>query len=163
MISMLRLDERMIHGQVAIKWTRHMNIDRVIVVSEAAANNDFIKRSIIMAAPPTTKAAVKTVQDAIPMINDPRMEEHNLMLISTTLEDLLTLVESVPNIQLINIGNYGRIASKKEGVQRKTYQINLYLYPEEAEILKKVLSYGIKCVYQTVPEDAPVDMKRVLG
>lgn len=163
MISVIRLDERMIHGQVAIKWTRHMNIARIVVVSDSAASNEIVQKSLMMAAPPTAKVAIKSVADAIPLLNDPRLAPHNTMVIVSTPQDLLTILDAVPGIPLVNIGNYGRIAPKQGDDMRKRFQPNLYLYADEIEMMKKVLDTGIKCNYQTVPDDAPQELGRVLG
>ena len=162
MIAVVRLDERMIHGQVAIKWTRHMNINRIVVVSDAAASSNIVQKSLMMAAPPTAKVAIKSVAEALPLINDPRMEQYNAMIIVSKLDDLLTVVNNVADIPLVNVGNYGRIAAKKDSETRKMYQHNLYLYPEEADILRAVIDTGVKCNYQTVPDDAPQELSRVL-
>lgn len=163
MIKLVRLDERMIHGQIAIKWSRHLGVDRIIVANDDAAANPLIQKSLMMAAPPTCKTAIKTVDEAIKLMNDPRAENLKILAIVSRPEDLLKVLENVKNIPLINIGNYGRIAPKQGLEQRKTYGANLYAYDNEVEIFKKVLSYGIETVYQTTPENTPENLAKVLG
>ena len=51
-----RIDTRLLHGQVATTWTKMVNPDRIIVVSDAVAKDDLRKRMIIEAAPPGVKA-----------------------------------------------------------------------------------------------------------
>ena len=53
MINHIRLDERLIHGQVAIKWSRHTGVNRIIVANDDAAKNPIIQKSLMMAAPST--------------------------------------------------------------------------------------------------------------
>lgn len=163
MIKLIRLDERMIHGQVAIKWSRHTGVDRIIVANDDAANNPIIQKSLMMAAPATAKVAIKTIEDAIKLLNDPRAESLKIFVIVANPQDLVQVLESVKDIPLINIGNYGRIAPKNGDAVRTTYGRNLYAYPEEVEIFKKVISFGIECVYQTTPEDNPESLSKVLG
>lgn len=43
MIKLLRLDDRMIHGQIATKWSRVLSVDRIIVINDEAANNSIVK------------------------------------------------------------------------------------------------------------------------
>ena len=163
MILMVRLDERMIHGQVAIKFSRHTSAERIIVANDEAAGNELIQKSLMMAAPATCKTAIKTVKDSIELLKDPRCEALRIMVIVNSPQDLLEVVTEVSDIPLINIGNYGRIAPKQVGKTRKTYGINFYAYDEEVEIFKKILATGIDCIYQTLPEDAPVNVKNILG
>ena len=81
MIKLIRLDERMIHGQVAIKWSRHTGVDRIIVANDAAASNPIVQKSLMMAAPPTAKVAIKSVADAIKLLSDPKAANHSILLI----------------------------------------------------------------------------------
>lgn len=163
MIKMVRLDERLIHGQIAIKWSRHTGVDRIIVADDAAASNSVVQKSLMMAAPATCKTAIKSVDDAIKLMNDPRAEHLKILTIVSNPTDLCKVLANVKDIPLVNIGNYGRIATAKPGEERHTYRANLYAYPEEVEEFKKALSYGVETVYQTTPEDAPEHLDKVLG
>lgn len=55
MIKWVRLDERMIHGQVATKWSQLLGVNRIIVADDQAASNEIIKKSLLMAAQPTAR------------------------------------------------------------------------------------------------------------
>ena len=52
MIKLFRIDERLIHGQIAIKWSRHTGVDSIVVANDHAAANVMIQKSLKMAAPP---------------------------------------------------------------------------------------------------------------
>lgn len=162
MIKMLRLDERLIHGQVAIKWSRHLKVDRIVVANDEASKNEVIQKSLLLAAPQNIKVAIKDVDFSIKLLNDPRMSKVNALVIVDSPQDLLKIVKNVENISKINIGNYGRVAEKKEGIQRKSYGPNLYLYDDERDILREVLSYSSDVTYQTTPEDVPEKLSKLL-
>ncbi len=163
MIAMVRLDERLIHGQVAIKWSRHLNVDRIVVVSDEAAANPVVQKSLMMAAPATAKTIIKSLEKAVKLLQDPKAADHRILIIVSNPEDLLKIVTEVKGIPVINVGNYGRVAAKRGTEARKTYGSNLYAYDDEAEVLKKVIDTGIKCIYQTIPDDTPEELAKVLG
>ena len=163
MIKLVRLDERLIHGQVAIKWSRHTGVDRIVVIDEKAANNQIIRKSLMMAAPNTVKVAIKGVEAGIKLLQDPRCEAMKILIIVSDINDLIKVLENVKGIPSVNIGNYGRVAPKREGEERKRYRSNLYLYDDEAELLKKAASFGIDTVYQTIPDDNPEKILNVLS
>ena len=163
MITFFRIDERLIHGQVVIKWSRHTGVDRIIVANDIAAGSQIMQRSLLMAAPGHIKTAIKTVADAIELLNDPRAEALKILLLVDSPEDALTIVKNVKNIPFLNIGNYGRIAREKPGKPRKSYGLNIYVDDEEYEVFRETLAMGIKCIYQTVPEEPPMDLAGVLG
>lgn len=162
MICLVRLDERMIHGQIAIKWSKHTGVNRIIVANDEAATNSIVQKSLMMAAPSNIKVAIKSIDNTSQLLLDPRCADLKILLIVANPEDLLKIVTQVGNIPKINIGNYGRIAEKKAGLQRTTYSSNLYAYPEEVDLFAKIIETGIECVYQTTPEDNPEPLKKIL-
>lgn len=163
MIVMIRLDERLIHGQVAIKWSQHTGVDRIVVADDEAAANPLIQKSLMMAAPPTAKTAIKDVDAAIELLKNPKAADHKILVIVSNPPALLKVVTQVADIPLVNVGNYGRVAPKADGEQRKTYRKNLYAYDNEIMDLKKVVETGIKCNYQTVPDDTPEELSKVIS
>ena len=53
MISLVRIDDRLIHGQVAVVWTKHLGVNRILVANDQIVNNEVQKMSLRMAAPDT--------------------------------------------------------------------------------------------------------------
>lgn len=163
MVKWVRLDERMIHGQVATKWSRLLQVNRIVVADDTAAGSDIMQKSLMMAAPATCKTAIVTVDKAIALCNDPRAEELSILLIVSTPENLLRVAKEVKDIPQINVGNYGRVAPKRGAEMRKTYHPNLYAYDDEVEVLREVIATGIPCNLQTIPDDAAQDLKKIIG
>ena len=58
MIQLLRVDHRLLHGQVATTWTKQSNPNRIIVVSDGVAHDELRKTMIEQAAPPGAHAYV---------------------------------------------------------------------------------------------------------
>ena len=48
MISMIRLDERLIHGQVAVVWSRYLGVDRIVVANDEILNNETQDRKSVV-------------------------------------------------------------------------------------------------------------------
>ena len=163
MIKLVRLDERMIHGQIAIKWSRVTGVDRIVVVNDEAANNTVIKKSLMMAAPQTVKVAIKGVDDSVTLLNDPRMSTVNVLVIVARLDDLLSVVQKVKDIPKINIGNYGRLATQLGTDERKSFGQHLYADSYEIDLFKQILEHSIPTVYQVTPDDAALPLKDVLN
>lgn len=162
MIKLLRLDERLIHGQIAIKWSRHLSVNRILVLNDEAANNDLIKKSLMMAAPSDVKVAITTMEEGINLLNDSRAESLSILVLVKTPQDVLKLMKSVNGIKVVNIGNYGRVAPREGSDARKLYRNNLYLYDSEVEIIRQILNTGVECNYQTTPEDKPDPVNKII-
>ena len=164
MLKLIRVDERLIHGQIAIKWSRVTGVDRIIVANDAAAENSVIQKSLMMAAPATCKTAIISVDKAIEMMKNPKAADHKILLLVNNPNDLLKVLTSIDEKpETVNIGNYGRIAPKVNGETRTEYRLNLYLYEDEKETLKKVLELGLRTVYQVTPDDAAESLDKILN
>lgn len=162
MIKLVRIDERLIHGQVAIRWSKFLGVDRILVLNNEAAKNDLIKKSLMMAAPQDVKVAIETMENGIEMLNDPRAASFSILVLVKTPHDVLTLMNSVKGIEAVNVGNYGRVAPKEGTAVRKTFRLNLYLYDSELMVIKKILETGVKCDYQVTPDDKPEPLKKII-
>jgi mannose/fructose/N-acetylgalactosamine-specific phosphotransferase system component IIB len=167
MITLFRLDERMIHGQIAAKWTGACGANRIVVASDKAATNEVIQKGLKMAAPSQVKVSIKKVDDAITLLNDPRCEPLKIMVIFTNVDDGIKLLSSVSGIPKVIVGNHGVLAKKREGQERKGYTNLIYCYDDEAEKFREFIKLGhqknIDVVFQTVPEDNPVKLDKVFG
>lgn len=159
MIKLFRIDERLIHGQVAIKWSRHTGVDHIVVANDNAAENPITQKTLKMAAPAGIKVAIRSVDDAITLLNDPRCDEFKILVLVSCPEDANKVVESISGIPYINVGNYGRVAPAKPGLPRKRYGQNIYCDEVEAAAFKKLMDSGLKCIYQTTPEENAEDLE----
>lgn len=162
MIKWVRLDERMIHGQVTTKWSRLLGVDRIVVGDDDASNSPVVKKSLMMAAPANCKTAIVSVDKAIEFCNDPRSEELSIMLIVATPASLLKVVQNCKGISQVNVGNFGRVSPKRGALTRKPYTVNFSAYDDEVELLHQVMETGVTCSLQILPDDTPKELSTVL-
>lgn len=161
MIKFCRLDDRLIHGQIVTKWSRIVSVDRIIVANDKAGTNPIAAKSLMMAAPGNIKVAVKTVDDAIKLLHDPKATAHDIMVIVGNPEDLLKVVENVDGIERVNIGNYG-MQQATDGKQRERISNNIQLSVEEKEMLRKVTQKVKDCAIQVTPDVSAIKLSSVL-
>ena len=158
MISLFRIDERLIHGQIAIKWSRHTGVSHIVVANDAASESPLIQKTLRMAAPAGIKTAIKSVDDAIDLLNDDRCKNLKILVLVNSPSDAVKVVNSVSDIPYINVGNYVRIAPAKPNMPRKRYGNNIYCDDIEVEEFKQLVATGLKCIYQTTPEEPAEDV-----
>lgn len=78
---MLRIDDRLIHGQVAVVWSKNLNVSRIIVVSDAISKNEIQKSALKMAAPENVKTFIQPVDEALKLLNDPRAAKLSILVV----------------------------------------------------------------------------------
>ncbi len=162
MIRLFRIDERLIHGQIAIKWSKHTGVDSIVVANDKAAESPMIQKSLKMAAPAGIKTVIKSLDSAAATLNDPRCEPLKVLVLVNSPEDAVNLISRVSGITMVNVGNYGRVAPKKPGMERKRLDNNLYCDEEEIRQFQELLATGLECIYQTTPEEPAIDLKKLI-
>lgn len=113
-IGLARVDDRLIHGQVATRWTKESNVSRIIVVNDAVVK-DSVRSSLLKeAAPPGVSAHVVSVEKMVRVYNNPEYARDRVMLLFTNPQDALTLIEAGLEIKSLNIGGMAYQEGKKQ-------------------------------------------------
>jgi len=140
-----RVDGRLIHGQVAIAWTRLLLIDEIIVVSNDTAEDETQSMLLEIACPPGIELSVCSVDEGIEKVMAEDFDGNKTMIIFKTLDDALKAVEGGVELESLNIGG----VYFEEG--KKKFEKALCLDSKDEEIIRK-LSKKVKDVfYQVAP------------
>lgn len=99
-----RIDNRLIHGQVAKAWTQKLAVDILAVASDALSQDEFKQSLMKMASPAKVAVRFYTLAETIALVNDASVEG-NIMILCENPQDVLALVEGGAPITEVNIGN----------------------------------------------------------
>lgn len=156
-IGLARIDDRLIHGQVATRWTKETNVTRIIVVSDEVAADHVRKTLLTQVAPPGVTAHVVDVDKMIRVWNNPKYAGDRVMLLFTNPTDVERLVEAGVNITTVNIGG---MAFR----QGKT-QVNNAVSVDEKDIaaFKKLNERGIELEVRKVSSDPRLKMMELIA
>lgn len=151
-IGLARIDDRLIHGQVATRWTKETNVKRIIVVSDEVAADTVRKTLLTQVAPPGVTAHVVDVAKAIRVYDNPKYANDRVMLLFTNPTDVVRLVEGGVAITTVNIGG---MAFR----QGKT-QVNNAVSVDEKDIeaFNKLNDRGIELEVRKVSSDSRLKM-----
>jgi fructoselysine and glucoselysine-specific PTS system IIB component len=81
MIKFVRVDHRLIHGQVAFAWTKSLGIDCILVASDSVAKDNLRMSALRMAAPSGVKVVIKSIEDSAANILSGKTDKYNLMIV----------------------------------------------------------------------------------
>ncbi|MNB77391.1 PTS system mannose-specific EIIAB component [compost metagenome] len=156
-IGLARIDDRLIHGQVATRWTKETNVQRIIVVSDEVAADTVRKTLLTQVAPPGVTAHVVDVAKMIRVYNNPKYAGERIMLLFTNPTDVERVVEGGVNITSVNIGG---MAFR----QGKT-QVNnaISVDQNDIEAFKKLNARGIELEARKVSTDQKLKMMDLIG
>ncbi|MBP1047058.1 PTS mannose transporter subunit IIAB [Enterococcus sp. BWM-S5] len=151
-----RVDSRLLHGQVATAWTKSVQPNRIIVVSDAVSKDDLRKKLIEQAAPPGVKANVIPINKMIEIAKDPRFGNTKALLLFENPEDVVTAVEGGVDIKELNVG------SMAHSVGKVVVSKVLSMGAEDVKAFETLESKGIKFDVRKVPNDSKANMDEIL-
>ena len=160
-ITALRVDDRLIHGQVAMTWTKQLAVQGIVVANDEAANDNTQKMALKMAVPGGIKSLIKPVDEAIRILNNPKASRMRILVLTRTVKDALKIRQSVGEIGFLNVGNTGRF----DGIdvsEKLVLTPTIMLTKAEQQALKGLVALEPKTCMQQVPNDEQKLVKDVL-
>lgn len=151
-----RIDTRLLHGQVATGWTKAMNPNRIIVVSDNVAKDNLRKNMIAQAAPSGVKANTVPIKKMIEVAKDPRFGNTKAMLLFETPQDALAAIKGGVDIKELNVGSMAYSNGK--------VNVNQVLAMDQKDIdtFKELKKLGVKFDVRKVPSSSPENMDSLL-
>lgn len=160
MIKMLRIDDRLIHGQIAVVWSKELGVDRIVVANDKVVKNDVQKATLKMAAPASVKCSILSVEDACRIFNDPRSAGMKILAIVNNTTDARRICEQVKDVALFNVGNYGLISENVK--DKKKLGDTFYVDEKDRENLKAIVNMGVRSEYQLIPTNPAKQIKNLI-
>jgi len=147
MIKLVRIDDRLVHGQVAFTWVPAVGADCLIVANDKAATDEFLKMTLGLAKPPNTKLVIKSLRDTAAILNDEKYKNLKILVLVNSVNDAHSLSDSVSTITSINFGGIraregSRLISKAIAVTE-----------DDIILIRQMLDKGIELEIRQVPTD----------
>jgi mannose/fructose/N-acetylgalactosamine-specific phosphotransferase system component IIB len=147
MIKLIRVDDRLLHGQVAFTWTPALSVDCILIANDRIANDEFLRMTLGLAKPASTKLFMKTLKETVSWVNDPKNAGFKLLILVESIKDLHQLCAGLPEIRSANLGGI----RAKTGARAVSKAIALT--EKEVEWIRELLQQGIELEVRQVPTD----------
>ncbi|MDR3049031.1 MAG: PTS sugar transporter subunit IIB [Elusimicrobiota bacterium] len=151
-ISIVRIDDRLIHGQIIQGWLQGSDISALAVASDAAAKDIMWQNLMSMSVPEHIELKVASVENLAEIILSGYFENKNAMLLISCPKDILTILKKGLKIDSINVGGM----RYSEGKNKVLYNI----YADDGDIadLKEISLMGIALEGRLLPKDEKIDV-----
>ena len=156
MVKLLRVDDRLIHGQVAFAWTSFVGADAILIPSDSVAMNSFRMMALKIAAPPNVALEIKSVADGAAYLADPGSQGKNVFVVCENISDAHRLCGLWDGIRRVCVGGARQRTSETKQVDK---QVNLT--PGDMEKLRELEGRGVEVFAQDVPTTNPVPFRRM--
>jgi len=156
MSAFIRVDNRLMHGQIIATWLPFLRARHVLVASDTVPEN-FLQISMFqMIVPPGTTFSALPVVEAGRWLHTHAHDKESTLVLLESLEDAVRLFECAPFTEL-NIGN----VHHREGARSFTHAV--YLSEAEQDQVRGLLRQGVRVEVRSLPTEAAIDLRRACG
>ncbi|MGL4382800.1 MAG: PTS system mannose/fructose/N-acetylgalactosamine-transporter subunit IIB [Bacilli bacterium] len=152
----VRIDERLIHGQVASFWSNYLKASRIMVIDAQAAKDSIQKMALKMACPAGIKLSVLPPESAARNLLANKYEGERIFVVLKGPEVILELLDLGVAIPEVNVGNMS------SAIGTKAVKRSVNVTQEDIENFKILDEKGVKLVAQMVPSDEEVSFMKLL-
>lgn len=153
-IVLARLDYRLLHGQVVFTWTTKVQAERIIVVDNAAANDDIKKDALKLAKPQGVRLNVFTVERALAKMDKLNTLGERVMFVFGNTAEMLQFCQGY-KLDAINLG---ATANHDGADQVGGKDSSVFLDATQKADVNQLLDMGIKLYVQQTPTYQSVDI-----
>ncbi len=153
----IRIDERLIHGQVAAMWTGNLKVSRIMVVDNEIIRDDFRKRMLKMACPNGVKLSILDTKTATENIKIRKYEGDRIFVIVKGPEVLTDLLEKGFPLKEVNVANMSGGAGTRQ--VKKTVCVT----SEDETAFNSLSSQGVVFYTQMIPSEAKEEFMPLLN
>jgi len=154
-IQLIRIDDRLIHGQVVVGWVKTLKTESLVVVNNAIAANNMQKTLMEMAVPSDLKVFFFTIEEAAKAVQKPKENLKSLLLFSNP-ADVLAFADQGAALVSVNIGGMHFCEGKRQ--VGKTICVN----DKDVEAFKKLKRKGVELEVRAVPGDPKEPLENFL-
>ncbi len=156
-LRLVRVDDRLVHGQVIAVWLRALGAAVIIVVDDATAADEFLRDVVAHAAPPGVEVEVHDTGAAVPRLKELTESPTPTLVLMKSPRTALRLRADGVEFPVVNIGGIGA------GPGRRRVYKTIFASPEEMDVMRQLESLGTRVEFQIVADSRPVPLGSVTG
>lgn len=153
MILNLRVDHRLLHGQVALSWVGFLGADCILVANDEVVKSNLRKATMKMAKPNGVKLVMKNIDDSIDALNKGVTDKYKLFIVVENVNDAYKLIKGTNDkIKILNLGG----TDKNENSEELSSAV--FVDGNDKIQLKELQNNGVDITIQQVPSEAKKEL-----
>ncbi|MGI6608157.1 MAG: PTS system mannose/fructose/N-acetylgalactosamine-transporter subunit IIB [Erysipelotrichaceae bacterium] len=154
-IEFVRVDDRLIHGQIVTAWLNvYRNVKHIICIDDFSSKDPFMQKMFQLLIPKDVTVEINSIERAVENIKS-GLDKPTMIIVKTPLT-VKTLIDEGIHIDKFNVGGMGMSG------KRKPFYQNISADEEEKAIMLELLNKGVKIEIQTSPLQQAYDCEEIL-
>lgn len=156
-VAHMRIDNRLIHGQVTVKWVGAIGANHLIVTNDDVAK-DEIQKMILPQAARGVKTSVLSVDETLAYVGRPEAANEKIMIIAKFPTDALRLMQGGVRPEEVNVGNQAPTPGTKFTMVTRSIAVT----PDDATVYREIAGMT-PLTSKMMPNDKPADFVGMLA
>jgi PTS system mannose-specific IIB component len=156
-LRLVRIDDRLIHGQVVAGWLRALGGRRIVIVDDATARDEFLREVLTLAAPQGVPVEVYGVAAGAARCIELAATPEPVIVLARSPRTILGLRQAGVPIKVVDLGGMGA------GPGRKRIHKTISVSPDEIRELREIEQLGTRVEIQIVVDDRPIPLASVVS
>lgn len=153
----IRIDERLIHGQVAAFWTNTLKATRIMVIDDSASRDDVQKMALKMACPAGVKLSILSIEKAVDNLQANKYDGDRIFVVLKGPETCTKMWDLGWRFEEVNVGNMS------SGLGTKQVKRSVNVNDEDVANFKKLNALGVRFTAQMVPNEDKIDFMPLIS
>lgn len=152
-LRLVRIDDRLLHGQVVAVWLRALGAQRIVIVDDATARDEFLREVLTLAAPQGVPVEVHDVATGAARLIALAATSEPVIVLARTPGTVLELRRAGVPIEVVDLGGMG------SGPGRRRLHKTISVSPDELRELRELEQMGTRVEIQIVADDRPIPFR----
>ncbi len=156
MIKLLRIDDSLLHGQIAFSWVRNLKAHIIVIADDDVIKDEFTKMTLGLSKPPGVILKILSVDEAVLFLQDNIGSNMNIITIVNCVKNAEKIQKNLAIIKSINIGLLRTVKDVALKYNNTSFSL------EDLEICKKLLKKGIEIELRLRYDDEKIYLKDLI-
>lgn len=153
----VRIDNRLVHGQVVVTWLQAERADTIVVANDGIAADDFQKTMLLAVKPPSVNEVILSVDGALEFVKDPANAGKQVFLLVKEPGDALRLHNGGLGVATMNVGNMAFAAGSKRVTR------TVFVTQRDIDAFKALHDAGVELTARMMPTDGRNDFMKLMA
>ena len=155
-LCLVRIDDRLIHGQVVLGWARALKPDRIVVSNDRIAANSWERKFYTSSVPAHIKVSFLELEESARQLLSNLFKSESVMILLESVEDVYKLVGMGVTLPEVNVGGL----HYREGAEEVLPYV--FLTEEDKKYFRELVKLNISLLARDIPGNASVNINSIV-
>jgi len=153
-IKLVRIDDRLIHGQIVEAWIPYLEVTQIVVADDEISHDPWKKRIAEISTPPDIRVIIEPVAEAVKHLCADFLSATSpaTIILFASIEAVYQAIILGLPVKNLNLGNLHYEHGKTQ------ISDSISLNTHEVELLDKINNLGVNIYIQPVPKVPPQEI-----